>query len=242
MRILLTGNKGFIGTALERELLDRGDTVIGLDLVDNQNLLTCELPTDVDLVIHLAGRSGVRESINDPASYWMNNVEATRRLLEHYHDKRVLYASSSSAYEYDLNPYANSKYVIEEIARRHPDCMGMRFHTVYSDTPRKNMFLDKLLNGTLEYTTNHSRDFIHIDDLVRAIIILIENPQENGVIDIGTGIMVNVRQLAPHLPVKEDTPRERQETCADTRWMRSLGWEPQIYFHEFFTKRCTAPI
>ena len=74
MNILLTGHRGFIGSSLIN-VLRLNHTVTGIDLVDGDNLLTCELPNEkFDLVIHLAGRSGVRESIKDPSAYWMNNV------------------------------------------------------------------------------------------------------------------------------------------------------------------------
>ena len=119
MNILLTGHRGFIGSRL-LNALNLNHEVTGIDLVDGDDLLTCELPNvDFDLIIHLAGRSGVRESIKDPSAYWMNNVEASRRLFERYPDTRILYASSSSSYEPDLNPYAASKYVLEELSLIH---------------------------------------------------------------------------------------------------------------------------
>ena len=31
-----------------------------------------------------------------------------------------------------------------------------------------------------------------------------------------------------HLPIKEDTPGERDITCADTTELRKLGWMPTI--------------
>ena len=120
MNILLTGHRGFIGSALFARLARAGHTIHGIDLEagwdrdrlnNNQNLLDCDFPNEYDLIIHLAGKSGVRESLKDPAGYWNNNVEASRRLFERYPDTRILYASSSSAYEPDLNPYAASKYV-----------------------------------------------------------------------------------------------------------------------------------
>lgn len=142
MNILLTGHKGFIGSALFNRLVRAGHTVHGIDLQagwdrdhlnNSQDLLTCEFKEEFDLIIHLAGKSGVRESLEDPAGYWNNNVEASRRLFERYEGTRILYASSSSAYEPDLNPYAASKYCLEELAERYNagNMLGMRFHTVY---------------------------------------------------------------------------------------------------------------
>jgi len=204
----------------------------------DQDLLHCEFKEEFDLIIHLAGRSGVRESLQDPASYWMNNVEVSRRLFERYEGTRILYASSSSAYEPDLNPYAASKFIMEELAERYnaANMLGMRFHTVYSDScPRENMFFNKLKNGTLEYTTRHYRDFIFIEDVLDAIEILISKTHVNGVIDIGTGIPVRIQDLAPDLPVRLNTPGEREWTCANIEKMKALGFKPKYTVEKFLT-------
>ena len=150
MKILLTGHRGFIGSHLLTRL-KKQNSVVGIDLKDgwdrhrlynNQDLRDCELNEDFDLIVHLAGKSGVRESCDDPAGYWDNNVEVTKRLLERYPETRMLIASSSSAYEPWRNPYAATKYVAESIP--HDNCTHMRFHTVYSEScPRKNMFFNK---------------------------------------------------------------------------------------------------
>ena len=60
---------------------------------NTQDLNDCELNEEFDLIIHLAGKSGVRESINDPAGYWRNNVEVSKRLFKRYPETRILYAS-----------------------------------------------------------------------------------------------------------------------------------------------------
>jgi len=237
MKILLTGNKGYIGTRLEQSLSMLGHTIIGLDIKHNEveDLLFCQFPEDeVDLVIHLAGRSGVRESIKDPAAYWMNNVEASRRLFERYADTRVLYASSSSAYEPDLNPYAASKYVMEEAGERYSNTLGMRFHTVYSDNPRTGMFLQKLKDGELEYVTDHYRDFIHINDLCDAIELCMAS-KYTGTIDIGTGHPFRIRDFVDNIPIRLNTPYERKWTCANMEKIKTLGFKPKYSVENYLT-------
>jgi nucleoside-diphosphate-sugar epimerase len=238
MKILLTGHRGFIGGALLNRL-DKNHDVICYDIKDGKqhNLLTCDFPWEVDLVIHLAGKSGVRESFDDPAAYWYNNVEASRRLFDRYKNTRILYASSSSAYEPDLNPYAASKFILEELAARHFDNVGMRFHTVYSNTPRQGMFLDKLLNNTLEYTTNHYRDFVHISDVIDAIEILINKPHVKGILDIGSGVPIKISNLAPSLPIRLNTPGEREFTCANLDAMKMIGFKPKYSIEKFLTNK-----
>jgi UDP-glucuronate 4-epimerase len=236
VNILLTGHRGFIGSSLLKAL-ELNHTVTGIDLQDGVDLLTCDFTNNhFDLIIHLAGRSGVRESIKDPAAYWMNNVEASRRLFDRYENTRILYASSSSAYEPDLNPYAASKYVLEELAERYPNTLGMRFHTVYSNTPRKNMFFDKLFNDKLEYVTRHYRDFVHLYDVIDAINILIEADYVKGVLDIGSGVPVRVQDLALNVPVRLNTPNEREYTCANLEKMKALGFKPKYSIEKYLTK------
>jgi nucleoside-diphosphate-sugar epimerase len=59
-RILLTGHKGFIGTHLLNRLLETKDrVVVGIDLQDGLDLCDVEFSEEFDLIIHLAGKSGV---------------------------------------------------------------------------------------------------------------------------------------------------------------------------------------
>ena len=243
MRILLTGDAGFIGSRLSEKLQDLGHKVIGLDikkgwdrdnLNNDQDILTCELPNNIEFVIHLAGIGGVRESLADPKKYWNTNVEGTKRILDRYKDVRVLVAGSSSQYEPELNPYAASKHVIEYIP--HPNVLFMRFHTVYSESPRAKMFFDKLLNGTLEYVTNHERDFIHLEDLTDGIILLMDKDIQ-GNIDIGTGTCVRIQDIAPELPVKLNTVGERAKTQANTHLMDKLGFKPKYTVDKFLKEQ-----
>ena len=242
MHILLTGHRGFIGSHLLKRL-SKNNSVVGIDLEDGwdrdhynntQDLNDCPLNEEFDLIIHLAGKSGVRESINDPAGYWRNNVEVSKRLFKRYSETRILYASSSSAYEPDLNPYAASKYCVEEAAERYVNTLGMRFHTVYSDVPRKGMFIQKLIDGELEYTTNHYRDFIHISDLCDAVELCMKS-RFTGTIDIGTGVPFKVSDFASNVPVRLNTPYERQWTCANMERIRSLGFKPKYSVENYLT-------
>lgn len=233
MKILLTGHKGFIGKYLHAKLAKK-HTVFGLDSIEGNNLLDCDLDYDVDVVIHLAAKTGVRDSFKKANAYWNTNVEASKRLFHAFPNTRILYASSSSIYQAELNPYAASKLMLEQVASHHDNCLGMRFHTVYSDKPRSGMFMDKLLRGTLEYVTSHTRDFIHVDDVCDAVELLLSSDL-TGVVDVGTGVTVPVQNLAPHLPLNLNTLNERQHTQANTEILESLGFKPKYNVKKFLT-------
>ena len=234
MNILLTGSDGFIGKHLHNHLTKKYK-LINIDKISGYDLLTCDLHYQADLVIHLAGLSGVRDSLNNPEEYWKQNVIASQRVFDFFSDTRILYASSSTAWEPWRNPYAMSKYSIEQIATE--NSLGMRFTTVYGPNAKPDMLIPRILRNDVQYiNTNHKRDFIHIDDLIRAIdLLMIENVK--GVIDIGTGHTHELVDLVDYFHIdcerKIGGLNERLDNKADTTTLNRLGWKPKINLYNY---------
>lgn len=124
---LITGIAGFIGSALARALVERGDKVRGVDnfstgrrenlegILPRIDLREADLNdgaamaaacTGADYVLHQAAIPSVPRSIADPVSTNRANIDGTLSLLVAARDaakrdgrpKRVIYAASSSAY------------------------------------------------------------------------------------------------------------------------------------------------
>jgi len=243
MDILLTGCDGFIGKHLNTYLSTK-HKIIGLDVKSGNNLLVCDLNYNVDLVIHLAACSGIKDSLDNPTDYWKNNVIASKRLFDHFKNTKILYASSSTVYEPFRNPYALSKYAMEQIAPN--NSLGMRFTTAYGPGARESMLIPRILRNDLEYiNTNHSRDFIHVNDIVSAIDVLIDSHintpyRYNGVIDVGTGITNTLTSIIDHfkLNVKrlEGDEHERLDNKADINILNDLGWKPKYELITYIEK------
>ena len=110
-RILITGCAGFIGSHLSEKLLDLNYQVVGIDNFDpfydvnikksnlqhfinhpNFNFIEVDIankeqfeklfPENIDLVVHLAAKAGVRPSIEDPSGYIRANITATQNVLD----------------------------------------------------------------------------------------------------------------------------------------------------------------
>ncbi len=235
--VLLTGHKGFIGSNLLPKLQKDHD-VTTIDILDDQDLLTCELPDDddVDAVIHLAGRSGVRDSIKHPNAYFQNNVIASLRIFEKYKNARIIYASSSTAEEPDKNPYAYSKMTMEKLAPA--SSIGLRFTTVYGPNARESMFIPKLLNHDVRYiNTNHSRDFIHVNDVCDAIIKVLHSNLV-GICDVGTGDSNLLTDIVDHVGLKNIEYKigdnfERLDNKANIKFLLNIGWKPNIKLFDY---------
>ena len=236
-RILITGSNGFIGSYvknfLESDMAYDGFIFDGLDLSSGQDLGDFTRP-DIryDCVIHLAAFADIRNSLDDPDRFWENNVEKARGVFKYceVNNIRLLYASSAGAKEWWLNPYATTKKVNEVMAPY--NSVGMRFFNVYREgrMSRTDMLYRMLEDKTATYLTRHNRDWIHVDDVARAIARIIPS-NLTGVVDIGTGTMHSVIELAEafgqgDLPIKEDTPGEPDTLIADTEKIRSIGWYP----------------
>ena len=231
MKALVTGHLGFIGSHVYEHLLSHGHEVDGYDRpFDLGNFKTNK---KYDVVIHLAANAAIREAVTNPDLFWENNVLKSQPIFDYCRDNNVrcLYASSASVYEWWINAYAISKKVNEIQAP--PNSVGMRFFNVWAEkVSRSDMIYRMLEEKTVTYLTRHKRDWIHVNDIVTAIATLIPSSY-TGVLDVGTGNPVSVIDLATkmgmgHLPIKEDTPGERETTCADISQLMELGWTPTI--------------
>lgn len=239
MKISLTGASGFIGNHLLTKLWDDGHEVMKWDRKSGRDIKDWELE-GCDFVVHLAADADVRRSILEPDLYWDNNIETTKRIQEICRANQVplVYASSSCIHAWHKSPYGISKRVNEITAYTTPfgvnNQVGLRFTTVYGDGARDTMFMGKLMRGEVKYATNHVRDFIHVDDVVKAIMIFINTGTKGKLpaYDVGTGTGHIVSKLAqikyPNIEIREGDDCEAQDNTADNSDLRALGWEPTI--------------
>ena len=58
---------------------------------------------------------------------------------------------------------------------------------------------------------------------------------KKGVLDIGSGNPIKIRNLAPGAPIRLNTPSERTFTCANTEKMKSLGFKPKYNIENYLT-------
>ena len=156
-----------------------------------------------DVIVHLAAQAGVRYSLENPRAYLDSNLVGTFNIMEAARELSVdhlLMASTSSVYganeempysetdktDTPLTFYAATKKATEAMAHSYAHLWNLpttmfRFFTVYGPWGRPDMALFKFVDGILEdrpidiYNNGDMyRDFTYVEDLVRAIRLLID--------------------------------------------------------------------
>ncbi len=158
-----------------------------------------------DAVCNLAAQAGVRYSIENPSEYIHSNIVGFSNILENcrkFNITNLSYASSSSVYglnsklpfseedgtSHPISLYAASKKSNELMAHTYSHLFnipttGMRFFTAYGPWGRPDMSLFKFVKAALNkekvdvYNNGDmTRDFTYIDDVVSAVLMVIQNP------------------------------------------------------------------
>lgn len=179
-----------------------------------------------EVIIHLAAQAGVRYSLEAPRSYLDSNIIGTFSVMEAARRHRVAHlmmASTSSVYganekmpfaetdraDHPLTIYAATKKATEAMGHSYASLWKIpttmfRFFTVYGPWGRPDMalyrFVDAILGGVPIDIYNHGemfRDFTYVDDLARAISLLI--PAAPPLVE-GRGAAIPGDSLSPAAP------------------------------------------
>ena len=209
-RCLVTGHKGYIGSKLYNKLQNMGHEVLGIDLVDGDDL--CMLNSNdhakyfnfqPEYIFHLACWPRVGFSIENPVATMKNNVMAGTVLLDYAKRvgaKRVIYSSSSSILgngQGPESPYALQKMVTEVECKLYAslydiDTVSLRYFNVYSEDQQADGPYATAICNWMKYIKEDKtpfitgdgeqrRDMLHVDDAISANIFAMERSEDfNG--------------------------------------------------------------
>jgi UDP-glucose 4-epimerase len=223
--------------------------------------------TEAELVFHLAAQADVATSVERPAFDATVNVVGTVNVLEAARaaGASVVFSSTGGAIYGDVDapadedaalrpvsPYGTAKLAAEAYVdawrRIHGlRAVSLRFANVYG--PRQSssleggviaIFLERLAAGeeTVIYGDGEqTRDFVHVADVVRALLAAGE--RDGGVFNIGTGVETSIarlHELCRSVVGRGRPPRYAPARAGDarrsvldvSRAAAELGWRPEL--------------
>lgn len=245
------------------------DYTNGINILDAYKLEKIE---KFDIMIHLAAKSYVPESFVKPYDFYYTNVVGTLNVLElcRKYKAKLIFLSS---YLYGLpeylpvdekhnavafNPYGQSKLLCESLCAGYHRDFGIptvifRPFNVYGDGQNTDFLIPLIFEQIIEGKTeinlkdpNPKRDFVYINDVVNAIISVIEKKFNTyEVLNICSGESYSVRevtQIINSLLTKkvfftfeehEKRKNEVNDTLgSNTKINNFLNWSPKFSFEE----------
>jgi len=248
-KALVTGGAGFMGASLCGLLGREGWEVLCVDdgpaermeIVRRLGPKVTLLPLDLlradaleavpggppDVVFHMAGRTSVARSVEDPVGDFETNVVITLRVLEYARRTgvgKVILPSTASVYLPDQpmplkenaqigasSPYGAAKVACENYGFAYARSYGLhvsvlRFFNVYG--PRMRQFvIHDIVNKMLRNPSHlellgdgeQVRDYLHVEDAARALLLAATRGSAGEAYNVGSGVPVRIRDLAERI-------------------------------------------
>ena len=273
MTSIITGSEGFIAKKLI-EKLDGEEDLIGLNrdagdlsIISLHDLINTE--TKVDMVFHLAARTFVPNAWKKPEEFIKENIASTLNVLNYCRLNKIplLYMSAyiygdqqelpikENAAVLPSNPYAHSKLLCEQICEYYVQAFSLditilRPFNVYGSGQDKNFLIPEIIEQiktkdklVVDYLKPR-RDYIHVEDLVEAIIASSKIIKGFQVYNIGSGFSVSVKNIIElieeiigrSLEIEERNiirNNELMDVVADiSKASDSFSWKPKLTLKE----------
>ena len=205
-----------------------------------------------DIIYHLAAIARIQPSFKHPEEYIDVNFNGTYEIVKYCikYNIPLVYAGSSSHHSGKFkNPYTFSKDLGEEIIKLYQEHFNLkasiaRFYNVYGPyqlteggyTTLIGKWLNNIEKGLpceIYGDGSKRRDFTHVDDIIEALIRIIDKEKYGYIFELGRGKNHTVNAVAKMLSIKPiykaDKPGEASATLADRTEARlHLEWDAKI--------------
>ena len=235
-----------------------------VDIRDFESLK--EILKNTDGVFHQAALTVVQDSFERPKEYHDVNVLGTENIfkLAKENNFKVVYASSSSVYGHQkempihesaernpINPYGQTKLDVEHLFEKYTKLdtkiIGLRYFNVFGKGQTLEYagvitkFLDRIKQNKppiIFGDGSQIRDFIFVEDVVKANLLAMTSNVSNLLVNIGTGKVISILELASMIikisdmkskPIfKEELEGNIKKSQADISLARnSFVWKPK---------------
>jgi len=243
--VVITGATGFIGRALSEKLEEKKEYSIIKVTRSQERIFGFHQVTNYqqtppgDILIHL-GEDPDRSRVNKMGDQYRVKIGEVMESLLKKNYKKIIYCSSSIVYgDQGIDPYSENMptYADDIYSRSKLEneervlCSGgvvTRFSNVIGNGMSKNNVLSEILkqlSGKDPLTIRNIkpiRDFIWIDDVVDAIVSLLQK-DTSGIYNIGTGVETSINKLIETvLNVSEQHGRKIKSTIKNPDYSYSV--------------------
>jgi nucleoside-diphosphate-sugar epimerase len=241
-KVLVIGASGFIGSALATRLMAQGLDVVPVDSsvgdIADRETLAKFAHLEIAHVFHLAGKTFVPDSWDDPQAFCQTNVLGTINVLEFCRKKHIP-VTYVSAYVYGhpdrlpiaedseirpSNPYALSKRLAEEVCEFYASAYQLPVTTirpfnVFGIGQAKHFLIPAIIEQALG-TGNDivvkdlapRRDYVYLEDLVTALLATLDKTDGYSVYNIGSGVSLSVQEA---IEVIQDVAGTKKKIVCD---------------------------
>jgi nucleoside-diphosphate-sugar epimerase len=267
-RILVTGGDGFVGSHLVRklEMLGAEVTVASKNKAGRGRFISIDVtspPLDFGkyhAVFHLAGIADPRACEEKPEQAFLVNSYGSLNVMEACRRggvERMLLSSSAHVYgipqytpideKHPVKPvsaYGRSKVAAEQICKAYGATI-LRFFNIYGEEQRGDYLIPTIISNLEEESItlrnlDSRRDFVYVDDVVDAMLLAVDHPNE--CFNIGSGSGCSPQEIAELLfKISGKKPRLASLNRPDSvpvlvadigKARKELGWEPKVKLEE----------
>jgi len=278
MKILITGHSGFIGSYLQKKLEKTEHELILVDIANGTNICDWQQVKQyegMDVIVHLANLSFVPASYEQPKRFYETNYLSTLNMLElcRLNNAKMVFFSS---YIYGhpqyqpidenhptqaFNPYAQTKVICESLCEGYnrdfkvPITIFRPFN-IYGTGQNPDFLIPSIIQqaktGKIVIKDDRpKRDYIHVEDIVDAIITAIETENADKSIqkyNLGSGLSYSVKEIVDmvrglfdteieYICTHEIRPNDVMDTIADiSKIQNELHWKPSVSILDGLTK------
>ena len=278
MKILITGYSGFIGSYLQKKLEKTEHELILVDIANGTNICDWQQVKQyegMDVIVHLANLSFVPASYEQPKRFYETNYLSTLNMLElcRLNNAKMVFFSS---YIYGhpqyqpidenhptqaFNPYSQTKVICESLCEGYnrdfkvPITIFRPFN-IYGTGQNPDFLIPSIIQqaktGKIVIKDDRpKRDYIHVEDIIDAIITAIETENTDKSIqkyNLGSGLSYSVKEIVDmvrglfdteieYICTHEIRPNDVMDTIADiSKIQNELHWKPSISILEGLTK------
>lgn len=182
-----------------------------------QEIMSMDLDIQFDRIFHLAAEARIQPSFEHPLRYFESNTLGTASICEFAritNSKSLVYATTSSKNHGTpyLTPYTYSKVAGEGIVKTYSECFGMNmamatFYNVYGPRePKSGEWATVVAKFGRQWKANlpltvvgdgkQSRDFTHVEDICKGLIMISEGNWKGDNFDLGRGEPISILEMA----------------------------------------------